>query len=70
MSLCSDDLLKPHGISAVVHVTKKLMDQSGSRQVFLAALEKSITDENHGVRLSLFVLSVRELAIVLSVHVA
>jgi hypothetical protein len=50
ISLCSDDLLKPSAVSPVMHVTKKLLDNSGSRTLFLDAVRDSITNENTGVR--------------------
>lgn len=68
MSLCCEDVLKPLQVAPVMHITKKLLDHSGARSLFMNAIEKSILDPNDGVPPATFYLSVREIAPALYTH--
>ena len=49
VSLCSDDVVTPQGIGPAMHVTKKLLDASTSRELFLDGMRESITNPRKGV---------------------
>ena len=49
VSLCSDDVVTPQGIGPAMHVTKKLLDASASRELLLDAMRESISNPRGGV---------------------